>query len=326
MSVMDFLRRRPGDLSPDDPMVRLLSDAFDAARPDPLFRRRLRGEVLNRYVATREGIAVRAAARGRSRMGVIGRSVLYASVALAGSAAVTLAGSQAAMPGDPLYEVKLRIDALRMHAVPTHLRDDLALYTLGQRLDEATVLAAQGDWKGATRAAAEAERSAGLLAALGTDELAEAEEEVLQHVAALEGVLDGAPPEVHAALLHAIEVSTDAGASTTPAEPPANGGESQGGQGQGGQDHGGQSGQGQGGHGGQGDGDRPVPEPGTDVEPSPSPEPAPDGGHDGGEPDSIAPPEPAETPDGDGPPDGLRTPRPRPTPPNGGAPLGPPGS
>lgn len=147
--ILDRLRRLPGE--PDSTFAAWLEESLQDLEPDPLFRRRLRGETLNRHVAQREGLARRPA---RRRMTPIGRAVLYASLLLASSSAVALGGAQTALPGDALYHVKTRVEELRLELVSASFRDDLALLSLEERLRELEVLAASGRWSLVPAAAA----------------------------------------------------------------------------------------------------------------------------------------------------------------------------
>lgn len=134
---------RPPPLASDAALRRYIDLVRAELEPDPLFRRRLRGLVTNRFVAVREGGAVAMAGISPARaMGRLGRACLYASVALATSVGVTMAASQSALPGDPLYGVKLRIEELRMTALPSEFRDDLAVYVLTERIGELSQLTA----------------------------------------------------------------------------------------------------------------------------------------------------------------------------------------
>lgn len=148
MSLFRGTIRPPAILS-DEAVERYLNAIREELAPDPLFRRRLRGEVLNRYVAAREGMA--AAAPRRRSMGRLGRAVLYASFTLALSATSVLAASQEALPGDVLYSLKRQVENLRMQIVPAHLHHDLAAYELAERIDELARLTEMGD---SSRAAA----------------------------------------------------------------------------------------------------------------------------------------------------------------------------
>ncbi|MCV0404114.1 MAG: hypothetical protein K5924_10515 [Chloroflexi bacterium] len=136
---------RPANADLDVAVERRLKTLRAQVTPDPHFRRRLRGHAINRYVATRERIAEDIGERRQSRqMGRLGRAVLIASVTLAASAATALGSSQYALPGDPLYGLKLRVEALRFDAVPARLHPFLAADVVGERLEEMARLVASG--------------------------------------------------------------------------------------------------------------------------------------------------------------------------------------
>lgn len=132
------------DLRPEDPVAKRLLRSAGAIEPDPLFRRRLRGRVLNQHVAAREGLAS-TGVRPR-QMGRLGRSVLMASLALAVSVGAAAASSQEALPGDLLYPMKLQIEEIRLRAAPAWMREGLELAALDERLDEVEQLAAADRW------------------------------------------------------------------------------------------------------------------------------------------------------------------------------------
>ena len=111
--------------------------------PDPLYRRRLRGHVLNRYVAGLEGPPPRRAPRnGMTRMG---RAALFASFALALSVTGVMAAAEQALPGSVLYPVKMEIEELRLRALPEHLHDELAAHAFAERISELVRMATGGD-------------------------------------------------------------------------------------------------------------------------------------------------------------------------------------
>lgn len=142
MSLFRGTIRPPAILS-DEAVERYLAAIRAEIRPDPLFRRRLRGEVMNRYVAAREGIG---ATPARRSMGTLGRAVLYATFTLAVTTTSVLAASQEALPGDLLYPLKRHIETLRVQVLPAHLRDDLAALSLAERINELAHLAERGEW------------------------------------------------------------------------------------------------------------------------------------------------------------------------------------
>jgi hypothetical protein len=142
MSLFRGTIRPPAILS-DEAVERYLTAIRAEIRPDPLFRRRLRGEVMNRYVAVREGIG---ATPARRSMGTLGRAVLYATFTLAVTSTSVLAASQEALPGDLLYPLKRHIETLRVQVLPAHLHDDLAALSLAERIKELARLAERGEW------------------------------------------------------------------------------------------------------------------------------------------------------------------------------------
>lgn len=132
-----------GDQAASDRLERLLHDVA----PDPLFKRRLRGSIVNYHVAGREGhLARRGRTRTRGQMGTIGRSVLYASVLLALGVSAVGAAAQDTVPGDALYSVKLRLEEVRMQIAPPSVRGQLAAIALAERIDELEQLADRGEW------------------------------------------------------------------------------------------------------------------------------------------------------------------------------------
>ena len=150
MSLFQRPLQPPAILS-DQAVERYLAAVRAEISLDPLFRRQLRGSVVNRFVAEREG---RTAPEPRRMMGSLGRAVLYATFALSVSVSSAMAASQGSAPGDALYPLKLQIERLRLQALPAHLHDDLAAHALGERIHEMGILAERGDW---ARVASQAE-------------------------------------------------------------------------------------------------------------------------------------------------------------------------
>lgn len=132
----------PPPVLSDDAIARYGEALRRELQPDPLYRRRLRGMVLNRYVALREGSVRGVGVAGT--MSRIGRAVLYASSVLAVSVTSVMAASQRALPGELLYPLKQRVEELRFEVLPAHLHDDLAAAALGERIDELAQLAVRG--------------------------------------------------------------------------------------------------------------------------------------------------------------------------------------
>jgi hypothetical protein len=178
--------------------------AADAAQiePDPLFRRRLRSDVVNRYVATREGIATpdRAAHVRRRGTGRIGRACLYASFSLAATAASVLAAAQEALPGEALYELKLRVEQLRFEVVPDHLHGDLLAYALAERIEELDQLAAAGTWDRAMVLVPVIEHELGRLEALIAASSDADEARIERHLVVLSGLLERLPAAAYGAV------------------------------------------------------------------------------------------------------------------------------
>ncbi len=153
---------RPPPTASDEAIARYLAALRSEVRPDPLFQRRLRSDVVNRFVAAREGIGSSGRTGiGRGRMGQLGRACLYASCTFALSAASVLAASQEALPGEFLYPLKQRIEQVRIDVVPNHLHAELAGYALGERIEEmGSPMPASGIWQPRWRRASRGVRTA----------------------------------------------------------------------------------------------------------------------------------------------------------------------
>jgi hypothetical protein len=239
LAVIDrLISRRTPPIGADDPAARLVVRASARLRPDPKFRKQLRTSVLNRYVAVREGHV--APVPRRSEMGRLGRAVLYATFALVVSVSSAGAASSSSLPGDALYTMKLRLEAVRMQIAPPVARPMLAELALNTRLSELEQLAAAGRWDkvpGAAAAIGVAEKALEALGGPSADEVAN----LAHHTDVLRQLLVGAPEAARAGLEHAITAS----ASHLPAAAPGEhgqGGQSgaSGGAGQGGSAGGGQ--------------------------------------------------------------------------------------
>ena len=142
MSLFQAGLRPPSPVS-EDAVAKYVAAIRAEIEPDPLFKRRLRGQVVNRFVAIREGSDVRVP--GRRQMGSLGRAVLYASFAFAVSVTGVMAAAQEAMPGDALYPLKRQIERLRHDVLPAHLEDDLVAIELTERLEELEQLIRSGE-------------------------------------------------------------------------------------------------------------------------------------------------------------------------------------
>ena len=161
MTLLDRILARGFEMPVDPILATRIERHMRRIKPDPLFQRRLRGQVMNRYVATREGMVAATAPRGlpRRQMGLLGRGVLYASLLTAVSVTAVGAAAQESLPGDPLYGVKIELESIRMYLAPTDMRDDLARMALDERLDEVEALAAAGRWAQLDQAVAAVERA-----------------------------------------------------------------------------------------------------------------------------------------------------------------------
>jgi hypothetical protein len=180
---------------------------LDGVTPDPFFRRRLRTQIVNYYVAQREG-HLGPERPVRRQMGRLGRSTLYASFALAVSATAVGAAAGHSLPGGLLYPVKLRLEEIRMYVAPPSLRDDLLATALATRVDELKQLVSSGSW---TLVPAAAERVTAVEATL--DRLdSTAAGDVAQSEAVLGEILASAPASARAGLERALDAH--------PAKPP----------------------------------------------------------------------------------------------------------
>lgn len=193
----------------DEAFAENLERSLRRLEPDALYRHRLRGAVLNHYVAMREGLAQ---PPGRPRaMGALGRGVLYASLAVAFAASTAAVAAAESLPGDPLYPVKLQVEEIRLEIAPPAMRTDLMAMALDERLDELEALARAGRWSQVAAVAhtvAEAEeRLAGARGAPGQA----AVEELSKHAAVLEALVDTAPAAAQDGLHRAIQAANSHG-------------------------------------------------------------------------------------------------------------------
>jgi hypothetical protein len=202
MSVMSRLPRRD-PLSPDEAVRRYVEAIRSDLEPDPMFRRRLRGTVTNQFVARREGAAVPSASPLGRQMGTLGRACLYASFGLALSVGGVMAASETAIPGDLLYPLKRSIEEMRMEVAPAHLRDDLAAYELGERLDELSRLVENGAWQSAATLARSVEASYEEFVAMAGADVLEGDRLDAQ-LAHLVEVLESAPVGAREAIVNAM--------------------------------------------------------------------------------------------------------------------------
>ena len=163
MTLLDRILERGYEMPLDPIIASRIERHMQRIKPDPLFQRRLRGQVVNRYVATREGMvaATRPVRLPRRSLSVLGRGMLYASLLTAVSATAVGAAAQQSLPGDMLYGVKLELESIRMELAPASMRDDLAAMALDERLDEVEALAAAGRWSQVERGGGGRRASAG---------------------------------------------------------------------------------------------------------------------------------------------------------------------
>jgi hypothetical protein len=192
-----------GPVGLDDAMLLRLERAVRRVQPDPLFERRLRGHLVNRYVATREGLL--AEPRPRRQMGRLGRSVLYASLVLALSVSAAGAAAQESIPGDPLYGVKLRLEETRMKLAPASARGQLAEMALAERAEELERLAAIGAWHLVPAATARLTEARHGLIELDPTARSRADSGQLGAVDVLELVLADAPVSARGGLERALQ-------------------------------------------------------------------------------------------------------------------------
>ena len=217
-------RRVELDATPDDPIVRSMLHHGTELEPDPRFARRLRGIILSRHVAAREGYV---AAPRRGSMTPIGRGVLVSSVLLAVSVGTVGAFSQSAIPGDPLYELKLRLESLRVTLAPAEVQDALLAMALEERASELARAAEAGRWDAAQEAAwrvVVAEEQ--LVARNGLHPGVAAR--VQAHLRALDQVLAHAPARAAAVVAERLDpardVLDDRGSGNSASPPDAGGG------------------------------------------------------------------------------------------------------
>ena len=199
-----------GSWSPlDQAYAQSLERTLRRLEPDALYRRRLRGELLNRYVATREGL-VRPPQRPRA-MGALGRGVLYASLAVAIASSAAGAAAAESLPGDPLYPVKLRFEEIRLQIAPQSMRADLMAMALDERLHEMEELARAGNWSQVAAAADAVAQAEELLAGTQGAPGQSAVSDLSQHAAVLRALIDTAPAAAQDGLNQAIEAATSQG-------------------------------------------------------------------------------------------------------------------
>lgn len=215
MSLLERVLGVPRPVGLDEATLRRLERALHRTEPDPLFRRRLRGQVVNRYVAAREGMLREP--RQRRQMGTLGRAVLYASLVLAVSVSAVGAASQESLPGDLLYGVKLQLEEVRMRIAPHSMQDDLAALALAERVEELERLADAGAWQLVPGAAARVTEAELTLLAMEPGTTATEREAAEQAIEVLEAVLVTAPAPAQDGLERALDVV--GGAPAAPGRP-----------------------------------------------------------------------------------------------------------
>jgi len=192
----------------DEAMAEQLARSLRLLEPDALFRRRLRGAILNRYVATREGLVQEP--RQRREMSRLGRGALYASLAVVLSVTATGAAAAASLPGDLLYPVKLQLEDVRLQIASPSMRADLLAMALDERLDELEQLAANGDWAEVAVAARGVAAAEERLAVVAGDPQQVVVDAISQHTAVLEALITTAPTSARQGLEQAIQASSAA--------------------------------------------------------------------------------------------------------------------
>ncbi len=223
MSLFNRALRPPPRLS-DAAVERYLAALRAEIDPDPLFRRRVRTDVVNRFVAAREGIGRPAGRSGLSRqMGRLGRACLYASFTLGVTGTAVLAASEGALPGDLLYPLKQRIEQLRYDLVPTRLHGELAAYALGMRIEEMGRLAEAGRWDLAVAMAPTIDAEYERLEALGATANRFRAARIERHLLVLEGLLQKLPDAARDKVESAFDYAPASGPATPRSSNPGGG-------------------------------------------------------------------------------------------------------
>ena len=201
MSLFRSSLRRP-PITSDEAVRRYVEAIRPQLEPDRAFQRRLRGEMLNRYVVAREEArtsALPAAARS------VARAAILASLALAITVGGTMAASQSAIPGDLLYPVKREIEELRVTLLPESFRGELATYSLAERINELGQLVEAGEWELAAGLAGSIEDAVATLAGLGMTPAADGA--LAEPIATLTVLLQSLPPEAQTAAEEALDAA-----------------------------------------------------------------------------------------------------------------------
>jgi hypothetical protein len=211
LALLERVRgHREPSVRPDDPVARMVARTTGRLRPAAAYRRRLRGHVVNQYVAVREGLAP--AAPRRREMGRIGRSVLYASLALAISVTAVGAASQGSLPGDALYPVKRQLEEVRIDIAPAWARPTLVAHALEERLSELEQLARLGAWDRVAAAASDVDAAEAAFAAVA-GQVPDQQQALAHHTDVLTALLAAAPDSAKPGLERALAASTKAAAT-----------------------------------------------------------------------------------------------------------------
>jgi len=201
MSLFRSSLRRP-PITSDEAVRRYVEAIRPQLEPDRAFQRRLRGEMLNRYVVARgeaRTSALPAAARS------VARAAMLASLALAITVGGTMAASQSAIPGDLLYPVKREIEELRVTLLPQSFRGELATYSLAERIHELGRLVEAGEWELAAGLAGSIEDAVATLAGLGMTPSTDGA--LAEPIATLTVLLQSLPPEAQTAVEEALDAA-----------------------------------------------------------------------------------------------------------------------
>lgn len=201
-----------GDFSEDDSVVRLMRHASKTIEPDALYRRRLRGELLNLHVALREGLA---APRRTRVMSTIGRAVLLASLTLAVSVTAAGAAAQSAIPGELLYPVKRQLEGIRLQLASGPARGDLLEMAVAERLEEVERLANAGEWTLLSAATGDLTAAEGVLISAGTPLDPDRRATLDRRIERLEMLLASAPSERRKGLQQALNAMSSPHAKST---------------------------------------------------------------------------------------------------------------
>jgi Domain of unknown function (DUF5667) len=190
----------------NDGIEAALGAMWSAVEPDPLFRRRLRSQAVNRYVAVREGMDQPVPMPSdRGVMGGLGKACLYASFVLGVSATSILAASHEAVPGDALYALKVRIEQVRIQVLPEHLHDDLYASVLGERISEMSRLTERGETQAAMEMVPVIEEAYATYAASLGQDAAITLGDIKDNLVVLKALIDRLPDGPQAAIQDVIQ-------------------------------------------------------------------------------------------------------------------------